>query len=89
MSYRPKDTTERILHRLKIADGHLKKVINMVELDEYCIDVINQSKAVQRALAEVDNLLMEQHLKNCVVDHIKKGQTQSTIEEIMNIFKRG
>ena len=88
MAYRPKDTQERILHRLKIAQGHLNKVIKMVEEDEYCIDVLHQSQAVQSGLKETDALILENHLKNCVVDHIKKGQVKSTVEEIMKIFKK-
>lgn len=86
--YRPKDTQERILHRLKIARGHLDKVLKMVGNGQYCIDVIHQSQAVQRALSEADNLVLENHLKTCVVDHIKKGETKTTISEIMNILKR-
>lgn len=86
--YRPKDTAEKILHRLKIAKGHLQKVIQMVETDQYCIDVIHQSQAVQRALEEADRLLLENHLKTCVVDHIRKGEAEISIKEIMNVFKK-
>ncbi|MDD5415651.1 MAG: metal-sensitive transcriptional regulator [Candidatus Daviesbacteria bacterium] len=88
MTYRPKDTEERILHRLKIVKGHLQKIIQMVEDDHYCIDVIHQSQAVQRALEETDGVLLENHLKTCVVDHIKKGEVESSIKEIMNVFKK-
>ncbi len=88
MAYRPKDTQERILHRLKIAKGHLQKVIEMIEDDHYCIDVIHQSQAVQRALGEADNVLLENHLKTCVVDHIKNGETDKSVAEIMNVFKK-
>ena len=88
MAYRPKDTQERILHRLKISLGHLKKVIKMVENQEYCIDVIHQSQAVQRALQEADNVILENHLKTCVVDHIKKGEVKKTTDEIVKVFKR-
>lgn len=86
--YRPKNVQERILHRLKIARGHLNKVIKMVEDGEYCIDVIHQSQAVQSALKEADSLTLENHLKTCVVNHIKRGETKKTVEEIMKIFKR-
>lgn len=86
--YRPKDTQERILHRLKITQGHLKKVLKMMEEGEYCIDVIHQSQAVQRALEEADSLVLENHLKTCVVDHIKKGEADASIKEIMNVFKK-
>lgn len=88
MAYRPKDTQERILHRLQIAQGHLKKIIQMVESGQYCIDVIHQSRAVQSALHEVDSVLLENHLKTCVVDHIKKGESDSSIQEIMNVLKK-
>lgn len=86
--YRPKDTQERILHRLKIARGHLEKVIKMVSQDEYCIDVLHQSQAVQKAIKETDNLLLENHLKTCAADAIKKGKKEEAINEVMNVFKR-
>ena len=87
--YRPKNTQERIRHRLKIAQGHLKKVIRMVEDGEYCIDVIHQSQAVQRALEEADGVILENHLKTCVVNHIKKGNVKVSTDEIMKVFRRG
>lgn len=86
--YRPKDTQERILHRLKIAKGHLGRVIEMVEEDTYCIDVIHQSQAVQRALEEADSVILENHLKTCAVEHIKKGNVGKSTEEIMKVFKK-
>lgn len=88
MAYRPKNTQERILHRLKIAQGHLKKVVQMVEDDTYCIDVIHQSQAIQKALKEVDNLLLEEHLKGCVTNAIIDGRRDEAIKEVMNIFSK-
>lgn len=88
MTYRPKNTQERIIHRLKIAEGHLKKVIDMVQKDEYCIDILTQSQAVQSAIKETDALLLKNHLETCVVDDIKKGKIDETIEEIIKVFKK-
>ncbi|KKQ67338.1 MAG: YvgZ [Candidatus Daviesbacteria bacterium GW2011_GWA2_38_24] len=88
MAYRPKDTQERILHRLKITRGHLEKVMKMVENDEYCIDIIHQSQAVQKALKEIDNLILENHLKMCTADAIKDGRSEEAVEELMTIFKK-
>lgn len=85
--YRPKDNQERILHRLKIAYGHLEKILKMVENKEYCISIIHQSQAVQKALKEVDNLMLENHLKTCAVDAYKGGRQEEAVKEIMNIFK--
>lgn len=86
--YRPKDTQERILHRFKIASGHLKKVLKMVEEQKYCIDVIHQSQAVQKALREADHLLMENHLRTCAADAIKGGRQETAVKEVMNVFRK-
>ncbi|HSX49109.1 MAG TPA: metal-sensing transcriptional repressor [Candidatus Saccharimonadales bacterium] len=88
MTYKPKNTQERILHRLKIAEGHLKKVMDMVQKDEYCIDILNQSLAVQNAIKETDAIILENHLNTCVIRDIKEGKTDETIGEIMKVIKR-
>ena len=88
MAYRPKDTQERITHRLKIARGHLNKVIKMMEDDCYCIDVMHQMQAVESGLKETGNLLLENHLKTCVADAIGKGKKDEAISEIMQVFKK-
>lgn len=88
MAYRPKDTQERIAHRLKITRGHLEKVIKMIEDDEYCIDILHQSQAIQAALKEADNLILENHLNTCVADSITRGRKKEAIDEIMQVFKK-
>lgn len=79
---------EKLIHRIKIAKGHLEKILQMVENGEYCIDIINQSRAVQNALKEVDYLLLENHLQTCVVDFVKRGEVKKSTEEIMKVFKQ-
>lgn len=86
--FKPKNNHDCVVHRLKIAKGHLEKVLRMAEAHEYCIDILHQSQAVQKALSEVDNLILENHLRGCVVDHIKNGEADKSIEEIMNVFKK-
>jgi CsoR family transcriptional regulator, copper-sensing transcriptional repressor len=88
MTYRPKDTNERITHRLKIARGHLDKVIQMMEEDTYCIHVMHQLQAVESGLKETGNLILENHLKGCVSDAIRKGEAEESIAEIMQVFKK-
>ena len=88
MAYRPKDTQERILHRLKIAKGHLEKVMKMIEDDTYCIDVLQQLQAVESQLNGTGTLLLENHLKGCVADAISKGKTDEAINEIMQVFRK-
>jgi DNA-binding FrmR family transcriptional regulator len=86
--YRPKNAKERIVHRVKIIQGHLEKVRGMVENDEYCIDIIHQSQAIQSALQKFDESIMENHLTECVADSIKKGDDKIAVSEVMSVFKK-
>jgi DNA-binding FrmR family transcriptional regulator len=80
---------QNLLHRLKIARGHLEKVIGMVEKEEYCLDIIQQSQAVQMALKRVDELLLENHLKTCVKKAIvTEKNVEEKVKEIIELFKR-
>ncbi len=84
---RDKSFEQKIVHRLKIARGHLSKVIGMVEEGNYCIDVINQSLAVQAALKTTDQAILKNHMETCVADAIKKGKSQEVIEEVMKVVE--
>jgi CsoR family transcriptional regulator, copper-sensing transcriptional repressor len=88
MAYRPKDTQERILHRLKIARGHLNKVIKMIEDDVYCIDVLCQMQAVEKAISQTEGIVLENHLKTCATEAIRAGKQEEAIKEIMTVFKK-
>lgn len=85
---RNQSTKSRILRRLSIVRGHLDKVIRMVEDEDYCIDVLHQSSAVQSGLAETDKVILENHLQTCAADAIKRGRSEEVVKEIMSIFDK-
>jgi len=87
MTFKPTTSKERIEHRYKISLGHLKKVIDMVENGAYCIDVILQSQAVQKALRATDEVLLENHLKTCAAGMIKRGEGEKAVKELAEILK--
>ncbi len=83
----PKEKQQTIT-RLKRIEGHLKKVRELVESDEYCIHTITQSMAVQSALRAVDELILKKHLETCVRDSIVKNKNaESKIDEVMKTIK--
>jgi DNA-binding FrmR family transcriptional regulator len=73
---------------MKIARGHLDKVIDMVEQDHYCVDVIHQSLAVQSALRQIDQLILKNHMETCVAAEIKKGNAEEVIDEVMKVMQK-
>ncbi len=77
-----------LLNRLSRAEGHLKKVKQMAEVDAYCIDIITQSLAVQAALRAIDEMVLKNHLETCVKDAmISKKGVDKKIEEIITTLK--
>ncbi len=81
-------TQTQAVNRLKIIEGHLKKVRQMVEEGAYCPDVIQQSTAVQSALRRVDELLLDGHIRSCVTNAIKSGGGDKEIKELIEAFSK-
>jgi len=79
-----------IRNRLKSIEGHVRGVQRMVDEDAYCMDVINQNLAVQRALEKVNSLILERHLQTCVTTAIQgddPAERERVIDEILQVFE--
>ena len=79
-----------IINRLKSIEGHVRGIQRMVSEDAYCIDIINQVLAVQRALDKVNSLILKRHLQTCVTTAIQgndPAERQRVIDEIMQVFE--
>lgn len=77
-----------ILRRLKISEGHFKKIIQMVEEDKYCIDILQQTSAVKNSIGKVEELILDNHLRSCVTKAFKKDKSDNAIKELLQIFKK-
>lgn len=73
--------------RLKIIEGQVRGLQEMIQNDKYCIDIITQTSAVKQALSNVEDLLLENHLGHCIIDQIKSGQTDKAKGEILKVYK--
>jgi DNA-binding FrmR family transcriptional regulator len=79
-----------ILNRLKSIEGHVRGIQRMVDEGAYCIDIMNQNLAVQRALEKVNGLILERHLQTCVTTAIRgddPAERERVIDEILNVFE--
>jgi CsoR family transcriptional regulator, copper-sensing transcriptional repressor len=77
---------KKISHRLKIISGQLAGLEKMIEEDKYCVDIVMQSLAIQSALREIDKAIVDGHIKTCVVEQIRKGETEKATEELAKIY---
>jgi DNA-binding FrmR family transcriptional regulator len=62
------------LRRLKRVEGQVRGIARMVEEDKYCIDILTQVAAVNKALHAVSVGLLEDHIQHCVVGAAKESE---------------
>jgi len=67
------DTKESHLKRMHRIEGQVRGITKMIESDKYCIDVLTQVAAVNKALEAVALNLLDEHLKHCVTDAVAEG----------------
>ncbi len=84
---RNEDTKQQALKRLAYIEGHLKGIRKMVEEEQYCVDILKQTYAVQRAIDKFESLMLQGHLSTCVVEGIKEGREQEVVGELNELFE--
>lgn len=72
---------------LHMAQGQLKGIENMMDNDEYCIDISNQIMASIAILKKINTEILSSHLKHCV-SNASKEELEVKIEEVTDIIKR-
>jgi len=78
---------KKIVQRLRIIEGQVRGLRDMIEKGTYCIDVITQSSAVKQGLSNVEDMILEEHLSTCVVRQIKSGDAKKAVGEILKVYK--
>ena len=66
-----------VINRLARAIGHLEKVKRMVEDGVDCSEVLIQLSAVRSALTSTGKVILEDHLRHCIVDAVEEGNLQA------------
>ena len=75
------------MRRLKILEGQVRGLQKMVDREEYCINILQQSLAVKQALSGIEDLILENHLSTHVVEQIKSGKESKSVKEISEIYR--
>ena len=83
------DIKKRALHRTKILQGQLRGVEKMIENEDYCVDIITQSLAIQSSLRSLNKLLVENHLRTHVTDMFDAGgeEREKAMAELLAVFE--
>ena len=76
-----------LLKRLKLAEGQIRGIQNMVENDAYCPDILIQVSAVTAALNSFNKRLLACHIRSCVSEDIRSGNEEA-IDEFVSMLQK-
>lgn len=86
-SHHPEKLKANLITRLNRIEGQVRGVKGLIEKDTYCDDVLNQIAAIQSALNGVGKLLLESHIRSCILERIQSGETEVIDELLVTVNK--
>lgn len=78
------------MHRAKILEGQMRGVQKMIENEDYCMDILTQSLAIQKSIGSLNKLILENHVRTHIKESLssnsEKAQEQA-IEELLGLYE--
>ena len=90
MTTQSKPNHSENLPRLNRISGQIDGIKKMIEEERYCVDIVNQIKAVRSALKSVEKNILQKHIKHCVAASFKASKTEQEqkINELISLFDK-
>jgi len=79
---------QQLLRRLSRLEGQVRGVGRMIERDEYCIDILQQTAALRAAVDAISLLVLEDHVAGCLKTAVETGNAVAYTEEVMDVVRR-
>ncbi len=87
MAHHSYETKIQMVKRMNRIEGQIRGITKMIDNDVYCDDILHQFMSVESAINGVRLLLLEAHMKSCVVQQIQDGET-NVIDELLQTIKK-
>lgn len=84
------DIKKRALHRTKILEGQMRGIQKMIDQEEYCMDILTQSLAIQKSLSSLNKLILENHIVTHVADSLASkddAKHEKAIQELLALYE--
>jgi CsoR family transcriptional regulator, copper-sensing transcriptional repressor len=78
----------QLLRRLRRIEGQVRGIARMVEREEYCVDILQQTSALRAAVDAVAILILEDHVQGCVRTAAERGDADRYVEEVLDVVRR-
>ena len=77
-----------LLRRLSRLEGQVRGIARMVEREEYCMDILQQTAALRAAVDSLNLVVLEEHVAGCLKTAVERGRAEEYTEEVMDVVRR-
>jgi len=84
------DLKQRAMHRAKILEGQMRGVQKMIENEDYCMDILTQSLAIQKSISSLNKLVLENHIRTHIkesLDSSSEAEQEKAIAELLSLYE--
>ena len=78
----------QLLRRLSRIEGQVRGIARMIEREEYCVDILQQTSALRAAVDAVSLLVLEDHVQGCIRTAAEHGDVQQYVDEVLDVVRR-
>ena len=76
------------LSSIRRIEGQVRGIEKMIEKGDYCIDILNQIKAVKNSIITVEGKILKKHIKECIKESLSGNDFDTKVDEIVKVLKR-
>ena len=84
------DIKQRAVNRSNVIEGQFKGLRKAIENEAYCMDILTQSLAIQKSLASLNKLILENHMRTHISDMMTSGDEavqQQALDELLKLYE--
>ena len=77
-----------LVRRLSRMEGQVRGIARMIEREEYCVDILQQTSALRAAVDALSILILEDHVSGCVRTAAERGNADEYVDEVIDVVRR-
>ena len=77
-----------LIRRLSRMEGQVRGIARMIEREEYCVDILQQTSALRAAVDALSILVLEDHVQGCVRTAAEHGEADAYVDEVIDVVRR-
>jgi DNA-binding FrmR family transcriptional regulator len=77
-----------LIRRLSRMEGQVRGIARMIEREEYCVDILQQTSALRAAVDALSILVLEDHVQGCVRTAAENGDADAYVDEVIDVVRR-